>query len=180
MDEILSHPQALAQCRNYLAAHFPNATQRATTSTAEAAREVASRKGAKPFCAAIGTLRAAQLYGLSIIARDIQDVPENETRFILLARGKRAPRTGHDKTSIAFSTVRDRPGALYSILEEFAVRSINLTKIESRPTKRMLGEYIFFVDCEGHEDDPAVREAIKALEPKTSYIKILGSYPVNV
>lgn len=177
VEEILSHPQALAQCRNYILRRFPGVRERATTSTAEAAREVSSRKDSGPVAAAIGTLRAAELYGLSVVDIDIQDVQENETRFVLLAKSATTRSTGRDKTSIAFSTMRDRPGALYSILEEFAKRSLNLTKIESRPTKRMLGEYIFFVDCQGHKDDPDVADAIMGLRPKTSYLKILGSYP---
>lgn len=170
---VLSHPHALAQCREFLARELPEAVREATTSTAEAARLVASSD--EPW-AAIGTEEAAQRYGLAVVARAIQDSAENETRFLIIGR-EPAPRTGRDKTSLAFSLAQDRPGVLYAALGEFATRGINLTKIESRPARRSIGHYIFFVDCEGHKDDLPVAAALAAIEEMSTFFKILGSYP---
>lgn len=176
IEEVLSHPQALAQCRNYLSANLPEALLRATNSTAEAAEEVKARQGRSPVAAVVGPARAGELYGLLTLAEGIQDFPENRTRFLVLSGKPSSARTGADKTSLVFSA-KDRPGALCAILEEFAVRNINLTKIESRPSKRMLGEYVFFIDLEGHVEDAIVTEALEAVGAKSSFLKILGSYP---
>lgn len=170
---ILSHPHALAQCREYLERELPGAAREATTSTAEAARLVASSP--EPL-AAIGTEGAAVHYGLVVVARGIQDTVENETRFLVIGR-EPGPRTGTDKTSVAFSLVHDRPGVLYTALGEFASRGINLTKIESRPARRSIGFYIFFIDCDGHQEDPAVAEALTTIKKQSTFFKILGSYP---
>lgn len=173
---ILSHPHALAQCRGYLATKFPRAKTFETTSTAEAARVVSVND--LPL-AAIGTRRCAELYGLDILEENVQDVKDNVTRFLLLSKSSKAgcPRTGCDKTSIVCSTERDRPGSLYGLLEVFARRNINLTRIESRPSRKFLGDYVFFIDLDGHIEDSGVSEALQDLEGRTFFTKVLGSYP---
>ena len=171
--EVYSMPHATAQCRRWLRTHIPNAKIIAANSTAEAAGRVAYEKGT---AAAIGPNLAAQLFALEVIARDATDHPEAETRFIVIGR-EPAPPSGRDKTSLVVFIAVDRPGALLEILTEFAERNINLTKLESRPTKRVLGEYCFFIDLEGHGDDAIVKEAIAALEPSVAKLKSMGSYP---
>lgn len=170
---VYSHPQSLAQCREFLERCFPNAQQMASLSNSAA---VTDMKDSKVPAAAIGPMRAAELYGAEVIGRRIQDVANNVTRFAVLARQDHPP-TGDDKTSICFSFEQDAPGVLYTSLGEFATRNINLVKIESRPTKQSLGEYIFLIDCTGHRQDPLVEEAIEALSRSVSMLKILGSYP---
>jgi prephenate dehydratase len=170
---IYSHPQALGQCRRFLERCFPRATMEAALSTAEAVELALKREG---DAAAIATERAAKLYGGEVLARGIQDSANNVTRFIVLARG-RQPSTGRDRTSIAFTFSEDRPGALVSVLQEFAKRNINCSKMESRPTRAVFGEYVFLVDFEGHADDPVVAEALEAVRGLTSELKVFGSYP---
>ena len=170
---VYSHPQSLAQCREFLERCFPNAQQMASLSNSAA---VTDMKDSKVPAAAIGPMRAAELYGAEVIGRRIQDVANNATRFAVLARQDHPP-TGDDKTSICISFEQDAPGVLYTSLGEFATRNINLVKIESRPTKQSLGEYIFLIDCTGHRQDPLVGEAIEALGRSVSMLKILGSYP---
>jgi prephenate dehydratase len=171
--EVYSMPVATAQCRRWLREHLPNAKVVATNSTSEAAGRVAYEKGA---AVAIGPNLAAQLFALDVIARDVTDHPEAETRFVVIGKDA-APPSGRDKTSVvAFPIAEDHPGALLEILTEFASRSVNLTKLESRPTKRVLGEYCFFIDLEGHTDEPIPAEAIAALD-KIVRLKTLGSYP---
>lgn len=170
---IVSQPHATAQCRLYLAKNFPDVPIIAANSTAEAVKRVA--EGDRSY-AAIGTILAAKLYGLSVLAADIEDYKDNQTRFVIVGKDK-VPRTGHDKTSIICMIHEDRPGSLLQILQEFAYRYINLTKIESRPAKKALGEYIFFIDMEGHIDDPVVADAINCLKCKIKDVKFLGSYP---
>ncbi len=126
--------------------------------------------------AAIAGPEAAEKYGLHILARDIQDVRENTTRFIIVEK-KMPAATGRDKTSLVIYLQRDRPGALYSILQEFARRSINLTRIESRPSRRGLGDYYFYIDLEGHVSDASVKEALAEIAGKAAMVKVLGSYP---
>ncbi|WP_448589189.1 prephenate dehydratase [Thermodesulfobium sp.] len=172
IERVLSHPQPLLQCKNMISRLLPYAKVVSCPSTAEAAR-LASLD---PKSAAIGSPKNAELYKLEILLSSISDEEYNFTRFFLLGRTNRS-RTGHDKTSIACSTYRDKPGALFSILSEFAFRKINLTKIESRPSKRVLGDYIFFIDMMGHREDAHVKEALAALVDKTSFIKVFGSYP---
>ncbi|HLW16864.1 MAG TPA: prephenate dehydratase [Actinomycetota bacterium] len=172
--DIASHPHATAQCREYLARAMPGARVHAANSTAEAARDVADR--ADPGWAAIGTELAGKLYGLAVLAAEIEDRPENATRFVLLSKERAAP-TGTDKTSVVCFIEKDRPGSLLAILHEFSDRQINLTKLESRPTKERLGEYCFFIDMEGHADEPPVRYAIESLRTKILEVKVLGSYP---
>jgi prephenate dehydratase len=170
---IFSHPQALAQCRNFLEQCFPNAQQTASLSTVTA---VADMKSSSIPAAAIAPKRAAQLHSVAIIGQNIQDNPNNVTRFVVLSRGDHLP-TGRDKTSICFSFHQDAPGVLYDALGEFARRNINLAKIESRPTKESLGQYIFLIDCEGHREDSVLKEALSALSRRVNMLKVLGSYP---
>ncbi len=173
VSEVYSMPVATAQCRRWLREHLPDAKVVATNSTAEAAGRVAYEKGS---AVAIGPNLAAQLFALDVIARDVTDHPEAETRFVVIGK-EAAPASGRDKTSlVAFPIAEDHPGALLEILTEFASRNINLTKLESRPTKRILGEYCFFIDLEGHVDDPNPAEAIAALD-RLVKLKMLGSYP---
>ena len=169
---IVSHPQGLGQCRHYIREHFPNAEVRTTGSTSHAARLAQEF----PEMAAIGCSASATKYGLHVLKEGIQDYPMNHTRFIVLGKKEPMP-TGHDKTSLAVYLDRDRPGALYEFLGEFARRSINMTRIESRPSKKVLGDYWFFIDVEGHAEDPTLREAISALKAKGSTLIVLGSYP---
>jgi prephenate dehydratase len=170
---IFSHPQALAQCRYFVERCFPKAQMVAALSTATAVEEM--MKDAAPS-AAIGTKRAAELFGADILAQSIQDYTPNLTRFVILALSDHPP-TGQDKTSLCFSFAEDRPGLLYAVLGEFAKRNINLAKIESRPIKETLGRYYFLVDCEGHREDPIVAEALEEVRSKTILFKIFGSYP---
>ena len=173
IEVVFSHPQALGQCRKFLAARLPGAQLEAALSTAEAVR-LAIERG--PRAAGISTERAASLYGGAILARAIQDNDRNVTRFVLLGRD-RQPITGRDRTSIAFWFADDRPGALASVLNEFAARGINCTKIESRPTRETFGEYVFLIDFDGHQDDSGGREVLAAIEPLCSSVKVFGSYP---
>lgn len=165
-----SHPQALAQCRAYL--QKKGLEPIPTYDTAGAVKLVKQEKMMQ--AAAIASKRAANLYGMRILEESIEDKKNNYTRFLILSKVQSKP-TGHDGTSIIFS-VRHTPGALYGILEEFAKRRINLTKIESRPTKEVPWEYNFYVDFEGHSHDREIKELIKAVKKKTLFIKILGSY----
>ena len=172
---VLSIPVATAQVRRWLGANLPGVEELAANSTAEAARVVG--EGNHPGTAAIAPAVAAELYGLVIIAAAIEDHPENETRFVVVARqGIPAP-TGHDKTTIVCFQQADRPGSLLAILQEFAARAINLTKIESRPTKQGLGDYCFAIDFEGHVADELVADCLRDLRAKVADIKFLGSYP---
>jgi len=169
---IYSHPQSLGQCRDYLERHFAGVRTEAALSNAEAV-EVMMRG---EHAAAIGPERAAEIYGAAIIERNVQDAGVNKTRFVVLARDGAAP-TGDDKTSIAFAVAHDRPGTLVSVLHEFSDRAINLTKIESRPSREDLGVYIFLVDLGGHRDDPLVAQALAAVREQSDFFRILGSYP---
>jgi chorismate mutase/prephenate dehydratase len=126
-------------------------------------------------CAAVASAKAAELYGMKIIAREIEDNPHNFTRFFILSK-EDSPATGNDKTSIVFS-LKHKPGALYDCLREFATRKINLTKLESRPTRHQPWEYNFYMDFAGHREEEGVEEALKALEEHAVFVKILGSYP---
>jgi prephenate dehydratase len=172
---VISHPNPFGQCRTWLARKLPDAELEATNSTADAARLVAASE--RDDLASIGTAHAARLYELEILASDIEDHPENETRFVLVGRGIPAP-TGHDKTSIVCFQREDRPGSLLAILQEFAARAINLTKLESRPTKRGLGQYCFFIDFEGHLADELIADCLRNLAARQADVKFLGSYPV--
>jgi prephenate dehydratase len=170
---VVSHPQAAAQCRRHLVEFLPGVEVEAANSTSEAAQRVA---GSREPMAAIGSGLAAELYGLAVLREGMEDHPENRTRFVLLGKDKMPP-SGDDKTSMVCFIYQDRPGMLLQILQEFAYRYINLSKIESRPTKEVLGEYCFFIDCEGHEEDEVVASALKCLLCKLPRVKLLGSYP---
>ena len=169
---VRSQPHALAQCRRWLLEHLPNATQQAATSTAEAAREVADGDGS---LAALGPAVAAERFGLDVLAAGIQDHGGNATRFVVLGASMTAA-TGADKTSLVVFFGEDRPGLLLRILDEFALRGINLTKIESRPTKQALGEYCIFIDCAGHIGEARVAEALRSVHRHAAEVRILGSY----
>jgi prephenate dehydratase len=170
---VLSHPQPLGQCRRFLSEQLPYARIKAVYSTSAAAQEV-SEGGIG--LAAIGSASAAAVYGLEVAKADIQDHNNNHTRFIVLGR-QDAPRGGNDKTSIVFST-EDKPGSLYRVLDIFNLWDINMARIESRPAKHKLGRYIFFVDLLGHREDGDLRDALTMVKRKTSFLKILGSYPI--
>ncbi|MGQ9476818.1 MAG: prephenate dehydratase [Actinomycetota bacterium] len=176
VERVASHPQAAAQCRRHLLELLPGVEVEAANSTAEAARRVAESDRS---LAALGSALAADLYGLEVLRAGMEDHPENRTRFVLVGK-ERVPPTGRDKTSMVCFIHQDRPGMLLQILQEFAYRYINLTKIESRPTKKTLGEYCFFIDCEGHEEDEVVASALKCLRCKLPQVKLLGSYPAYV
>ncbi|HEY1624128.1 MAG TPA: prephenate dehydratase [Streptosporangiaceae bacterium] len=173
------HPQAMPQCRGWLAANLPDADWLPTASNAEAARLV----GATPdehgqLDAALAGAFAAGRYGLAILADEIQDRANAITRFIVVGPpGPLAAPTGTDRTSVAAFLANDRPGALLEFLTEFAVRGINLTTIQSRPTGDRLGQYYFFIDCEGHLDDARVGEALIGLRRVCTEVRFLGSYP---
>lgn len=181
MDEIrrvISFPVATAQCRRYLTENLPHAEEIAANSTAAAARDLAISND--KTAAAIGTALSQEIYGLDMIATDIEDHPENQTRFVAVSRtGVPAP-TGHDKTSIVVFQRADRSGSLMGILAEFAARSINLTKLESRPTKKALGDYCFLIDLEGHVADQLVADCLTSIVAKHGEVKFLGSYPTNI
>ena len=169
---ILSHPQALAQCRRFLERCFPKCQVVASLSTAAAVEEMKHNSSA----AAIANRRAAELYGAQVLASGIQVSASNVTRFVVLGPEDH-PWTGADKTSLCFSFDEDKPGQLHFVINEFAVRNINLAKIESRPTKESLGTYVFLLDLEGHKEDPQVREALSKIESHASMLRIFGSYP---
>lgn len=170
---IYSHTNALGQCRTYLQREFPSAQLQAALSTAHAVEfAVAQGRGA----AAIASRRAAEVHGAEILDSGIQDRSGNVTRFVVLGHGHAEP-TGKDRTSIAFTFPQDRPGALASVLNEFASRAINCTKIESRPTREVFGEYVFLIDFEGHIDDPTCAETLERIAPFCASLKVFGSYP---
>lgn len=172
--QVLSHPQAISQCREFLKSHLPRAELIEMSSTAKAAEQVGKMR--LKHMAAIGPKVLAKLYGLKVLKENIQTGEENITRFLCISK-RTSKRTGKDKTSVVFYTAQDRPGILYEILGEFAARKINLTKIESRPSKRALGDYLFFIDFEGHIKDKVVKEALRGVKKKTAMLKVLGSYP---
>ena len=168
---VISHPQALAQCRSFLEEILPKAKLIESSSTAVAVKRASKLKGA----AAIGTELAAQLYDMKILAKGIESNPNNYTRFLVISKGDHPP-TGRDKTSIIFS-VPHMPGALHKALQPFASRKINLTRIESRPARMTPWDYLFYCDFEGHRLEEPYSEALKELEKACTMLKILGSYP---
>ncbi|HYA27034.1 MAG TPA: prephenate dehydratase [Thermodesulfovibrionales bacterium] len=171
--KIYSHPQPTAQCRKWLERNMTGIPILESTSTARAA-EIAS---GEEEAAAIASEVAAKIYDLHFVERHIEDFKDNFTRFLVIS-WEPSMKTGKDKTSIMFST-KDRPGALFTILEPFKQARINLTKIESRPSKRKAWEYIFFVDMEGHIEDRKVKKAIEEVKEGCLYLKVLGSYPAG-
>jgi prephenate dehydratase len=172
VERVVSLGQPAAQCRAWLREHLPGAQVFPALSTA-AAVAACIHSGR---LAAIGSEAAALLYGMEVIATDIQDSPDNATRFVILGRDRPGP-SGCDRTSLVFAFGVDRAGSLVGALQPFASRGINLTKIESRPTKAALGAYWFLIDCEGHEDDAGVADAISEVRAITAGMRVLGSYP---
>jgi chorismate mutase/prephenate dehydratase len=168
--KIYSHPQALAQCRKFL--EQLDCTLISTYDTAGSVKMI--KKERLAYAGAIASEKAAEIYGMNVLARGIGDNPNNCTRFFVLSK-QDSPPSGEDKTSIIFS-VKSVPGALYRVLKEFAVRNINLMKIESRPTKRTPWEYYFYLDFEGHKNEEKCREALESIKDKTFFVKVLGSY----
>jgi chorismate mutase/prephenate dehydratase len=169
--KVYSHQQPIAQCRHWLRENLPNVTIIETKSTADAALMAKKDK----TCAAIASEFTAQYYGLNILVSNINDYPNNTTRFWIVSKNMASP-SGHDKTSFIV-TLDNSPGALYKALGAFAKQSINLTKIESRPSKKSTWEYIFFVDIQGNLKDKAVKQAVAELKAYTRDIIVLGSYP---
>ncbi len=169
---ILSHPQALAQCRRFLDSNVGDAKRVVTESTGAAASMV--QESQFPW-GAIANYRAADIYGLHVLKKGIQDHSGNSTRFIVLSK-KEAGMTGNDKTTLAFS-VDHQPGGLFQALKIFAHMGINLTKIESRPMRTLLGQYLFLVDLEGHKGEDRINQALDILYRQCEFFKILGSYP---
>jgi prephenate dehydratase len=180
IQRVVSHPQASAQCARFLRDELGGAEVVAAASTADAVRVVAESDA--PW-AALGNHLAAEIYDAEILADRVEDTPENETRFVWLARrSEAAPAADRDvpfKTSIVFWGMPDHPGALVGVLQEFAQRGINLSKIESRPRKQGLGRYVFFADLEAAADDPQVTDALAAIDAVVETMRILGCYPAS-
>lgn len=177
ISRVVSFPVAMAQCHGFLHANLAGAEVVASNSTAEAARIVAD--AGDPRTAAVGTELAARLYGLDVLAGGIEDHHDNTTRFVLVGRGDGtipAP-TGHDKTTVVCFQRQDQPGSLHAILGQFSARSINLTKLESRPTKHSLGDYCFIIDLEGHVASEVIADCLRDLHAQVRDLKFLGSYP---
>lgn len=171
--QVYSNPQVFGQCRLWLQKNLGRAEQVEVSSTTKAAQIAAKEKNS----GAIASLLAAKVYKLNVISADIEDSPHNITRFLVIGKAD-VPATGKDKTSIMFS-IKDRVGALHDMLLPFEKNKINLTKIESRPSKKKAWDYYFFVDLEGHSDNPNVKKALSELENKCKFLKVLGSYPVG-
>ncbi len=174
---VVSYPVALSQCRRFFAEQLPGVEAVAANSTADAARQL----GAHPdrHTAAIAPRLAADLYGLTVLAEDVEDFEGNETRFVAVGPGGIPPPTGHDRTTIVCFQDADRPGNLHGILGQFAARSINLTRLESRPTKQGLGDYCFAIDLAGHVADEVVADCLRDLRANLADVKFLGSYPAG-
>ncbi len=171
VETVFSHPMAFAQAASWLRRELPGARLEEVESTAEAARRASGEEGA----AAVGSALAAEAHGLNVLARNVQEARTNATRFIVLGRGW-AARTGKDKTSVVFS-VKDRPGVLRDALSAFAEEGINLTRIESRPSRKRAWTYVFFADFQGHPDEERVERALQALEEHCPYVVLIGAYP---
>jgi len=171
--QVRSHPQVLAQCRQWLRENLPSAEQIATSSSSAAADEVAGDRSVAAIC----TREAAEAHGLNVLAEHVEDLADNRTRFFVVGDID-VPPTGEDKTSVVFSTPH-RAGTLHRALSAFFLYEINLTMIQSRPARGRLWEYVFFVDFEGHRDDPAAAAALKQLSEFCPLLKILGSYPAE-
>jgi len=169
--KLYSHPQAIAQCRNWISQNLPDVEIYETESTTSAVKRILNEKKS----AAIASEVAASMYNLNIIAERIEDFRENITRFLVIGNNF-SEKTGNDKTSILFS-IKDKVGALHDILVPFKKEKINLTRIESRPSKKKAWEYVFFVDFTGHKDEPNVKKALDKIKNSTIFLKILGSYP---
>ncbi len=172
---IRTHPVAHAQCLKYLDANFAGVETRFASSTAHAARELA--ESGDRTMAAIAPHRSAEAYDLAVLDADIEDHRDNQTRFLLVSRGHIGDPSGHDKTSLVVWQRVDKPGSLMGLLDAFASRGVNLTSLQSRPIRKGLGQYCFFVDCEGHIADDKLGEVLRSLYMRAEYVKVLGSYP---
>ncbi len=172
---VISFPVASAQCREFIAAKLNQVEIVASNSTADAVRQVS--KSTSKSTAALGTRLAAAKYGLNVLEPDVSDHNGNETRFVLVGRDYIPAPTGHDKTSLVIFQSDNKPGNLHSILGQFSARNINLTKLESRPTKAGLGDYCFIVDLEGHVDNEVIADCLRDLHVQSKGLKFLGSYP---
>jgi prephenate dehydratase len=172
--KVISHPHAYGQCRTFLNGHLPNVEHEAANSTADAVRTVS--RVDRPWVA-IGTRLAAEMYECVVVRDDIEDSVENQTRFVFLSQDEAEEVDATYKTSIVCGIDQDEPGSLLLILSEFAYRHLNLTKVESRPSKQALGHYIFFIDLEGRATDASVAQALKCLACKLPWLRVLGSYP---
>ena len=170
---VYSHPQAIAQCRGFLSRNLPDAEHIASLSTASAVEDM---KSSRYPAAAISSSRAAELFETAISESNIEDIRNNLTRFVVLG-AEDCERSGDDKTSICFDFAQDAPGTLYGALGELATRRINMIKIESRPDRRSLGQYVFLIDMDGHRDDPSVADALDGVRQRAALFKIFGSYP---
>ncbi|MFH1269523.1 MAG: prephenate dehydratase [Candidatus Omnitrophota bacterium] len=170
---IYSNPQVFGQCRIWLQENLPTAETIEVSSTTRAAQIASKEK----YSACIASLLAAKVYKLRVVASDIEDSPHNVTRFLIIGKTD-VPTTGHDRTSVMFS-IKDKVGALHDMLLPFRKYGINLTKIESRPSKKKAWDYYFFVDLDGHRDNASVKKALLELENKCTFLKILGSYPLS-
>ncbi len=171
---IYSHAQSLAQCHEWLNQQLPDVERQAVSSNAEAAKLASGEAGT----AAIASRRAGEIFGLQLLAENIEDDPKNTTRFLVLSAHEISP-SGKDKTSLVLAT-RNVPGAMVELLEPFARHQVSMSKFESRPSKTGLWEYVFFVDIEGHQQDAAVASALQELRLRASMVKVLGSYPVAI
>jgi chorismate mutase/prephenate dehydratase len=169
---VCAHPQALAQCRRWLDRNLPDAMRQPVSSNAEGARRAREEQGTAAVAGAV----AAGVYGLRLLAEGIEDHDHNTTRFLVLGR-KSPPPTGADKTSLLVTGHKDEAGSLFRLLEPLAKHRINMTRIESRPSRRKKWEYVFFIDVEGHAQDPLLARALAALRKRSSVYRVLGSYP---
>lgn len=173
IERVCSHPQSLAQCRVWLDEHLPNVERVAVSSNAEGARRARDERGS----AAIAGETAAEVYGLKILAAEIEDRPDNTTRFFVLGRKLFSP-SGEDRTTLLVSISHtDAPGALHRLLQPLAEHQVSMTRIESRPSHRRKWDYVFFIDIEGHADEPHVAQALEELRKRSSLYRVLGSYP---
>ncbi|MGZ8251423.1 MAG: prephenate dehydratase [Methylophilaceae bacterium] len=175
---VYAHSQSLSQCHEWLNINLPKVSREAVTSNAEAAKLVSESELAVQDSAAIASRRAAELFNLNILAENIEDDPKNTTRFLVLSTHDVAP-SGKDKTSLVIAA-KNVPGAVVSLLEPLAQHKVSMTKLESRPSKIGMWEYVFFVDIEGHHQDANVSSALAELQQRASFLKVLGSYPVAV
>jgi chorismate mutase/prephenate dehydratase len=179
ISHVFSHAQSLSQCHEWLNKHLPNAAREAVTSNARAAQmihELVASEGT--FAAAIASKRAADLFDLHILAENIEDDPKNTTRFLVVGNHAVAP-SGQDKTSLVMSA-QNKPGAVLQLLEPFSRHGVSMTKLESRPSRQNLWNYVFFVDIEGHQQQPSVQAALKDLAERATLLKVLGSYPTAI
>jgi len=184
IEVVISHPQPLAQCRQWLQAHLPDAQLLETSSTMRAGSMLSEAKASGSgaldwqYAAAIGPYSMVDRYEIPLLQQNIEDHQENRTRFLVIGQHD-SPASGQDKTALVMS-IKDEPGALHHLIEPFARRGIGLTRIESRPSKKKLWEYVFFADVQGHRDDEKVAEVIAEIQAKPGgFIKVLGSYPVS-